>query len=178
MLNLKSCPKSSHSGLTCVASHFGPNIHHAFGVLFIETMSPRTFKNHPIWSHCFRVTLRFICQLEIVKFRQIILRLICFLFKKLIRFQIKNCLANDLTRNWRILIFVATNLSYGQTRPLLLFSFLSQYSTIYYKWKKRKWCAWDSNPGPQNWRCRLIHWAMAAPILELWVGFPRQFLIK
>ena len=27
-------------------------IHQAFGILLIETMSPRTFKNRPIWSHC------------------------------------------------------------------------------------------------------------------------------
>ena len=26
-------------------------IHQAFGILLIETMSPRTFKNRPIWSH-------------------------------------------------------------------------------------------------------------------------------
>ena len=35
-----------------VAFHFSPKFNHAFGLLLIETMSPRTFKNHPIWSHC------------------------------------------------------------------------------------------------------------------------------
>ena len=29
--------------------------------------------------------------------------------------------------------------------------------------KKLKWCAWHSNPGWQDGRCRRIHWAMAAP---------------
>ena len=26
-------------------------------------------------------------------------------------------------------------------------------------WRKRRWCAWDSKPGPQYWRPRWIHWA-------------------
>ena len=29
-------------------------------------------------------------------------------------------------------------------------------------WKKRRWCAWDSNPGREDGRCRQIHWAMVA----------------
>ena len=29
-------------------------------------------------------------------------------------------------------------------------------------WKKHRWCAWDSNLGPQNGRRRQNHWAMAA----------------
>ena len=36
-----------------VAFRLSPKIIHAFGQLLIETMSPRTFKNCPIWSHCF-----------------------------------------------------------------------------------------------------------------------------
>ena len=32
-----------------VAFHFSPKIHHAFGQLFMETISPRTYKNCPIW---------------------------------------------------------------------------------------------------------------------------------
>ena len=35
-----------------VAFHFSPKIHHAFGLLLVETMSPGTIKNRPIWSHC------------------------------------------------------------------------------------------------------------------------------
>ena len=34
-----------------------------------------------------------------------------------------------------------------------------------------KWCAWDSTPGPQDGRHRLIHWAFVAPFLAiLWVS--------
>ena len=29
---------------------------------------------------------------------------------------------------------------------------------------KHRWCTWDSNPGRQDGRCRLIHWATAAPL--------------
>ena len=32
-----------------------------------------------------------------------------------------------------------------------------------YNWKKRRWCSWDSNPGPQNGRRRHITLATAAP---------------
>ena len=51
----------------------------------------------------------------------------------------------------------------GQTRPLFLFIFVLfptqwQYSTNF-DYKKRRWCAWDSNPGQQDGRRR----AMAAP---------------
>ena len=31
-----------------------------------------------------------------------------------------------------------------------------------YKWKKRRWCAWYSNIGPQDVRHRWIHWVMVA----------------
>ena len=34
-----------------VAFHYCQNIHRAFGLLLIETMSTRTFKYRPIWSH-------------------------------------------------------------------------------------------------------------------------------
>ena len=33
-------------------------------------------------------------------------------------------------------------------------------------WKKHRWCAWDLNPGQQDWRRRRIHWAMAAPLFD------------
>ena len=33
------------------AFHFSPKVHHVFGLLLIETMSSRTFKNRPIWRH-------------------------------------------------------------------------------------------------------------------------------
>ena len=34
-----------------VAFHLSTKIHHAFGLLLIETISARTIKNRPIWSH-------------------------------------------------------------------------------------------------------------------------------
>ena len=34
-------------------------------------------------------------------------------------------------------------------------------------WKKRSWCAWDSNPGQQDGRRRQTHWAIAAPLNNL-----------
>ena len=41
-----------------------------------------------------------------------------------------------------------------------------------YKWLNHRWCAWDSNPGGQNGRCREIHWAIEAPhillLIPLW----------
>ena len=41
-----------------------------------------------------------------------------------------------------------------------LFSSFSHYS--FNNWKKHRWCAWDSNPGPQGGRRRRNHGAMAA----------------
>ena len=44
--------------------------------------------------------------------------------------------------------------------PFCLFSFFSyNFNT---NWKKRRWCAWDLNPGPQDGWGRRNHWAMAA----------------
>ena len=58
----------------------------------------------------------------------------------------------------------------GQSRPLFcLFLFFSHYN-FNTNWKKRRWCAWDSNLGLQNGRRRQNHRAMAAtqlhPILK------------
>ena len=48
----------------------------------------------------------------------------------------------------------------GQSRPLFcLFSFFSRYN-FNTNWKKHRWCAWDSNPGPQDGRRRRNHGAM------------------
>ena len=33
-----------------------------------------------------------------------------------------------------------------------------------YNWLKLSWCAWGSNLGRQDGRCRRIHWAMAAAL--------------
>ena len=48
----------------------------------------------------------------------------------------------------------------GQSRPFL-FSFFPRYN-LNTNWKKRRWCAWDSNPGPQDGKRRQNHGAMAA----------------
>ena len=45
-----------------------------------------------------------------------------------------------------------------------LFSFFSHYNFNTY-WNKHRWCAWDSNPGPQDGRRRLNHRAMAATLV-------------
>ena len=44
-----------------------------------------------------------------------------------------------------------------------LFSFFSCYN-FNTNWKKHRWCAWDSNPGPQDGRRRRNHRAMAATL--------------
>ena len=60
----------------------------------------------------------------------------------------------------------------GQSRPLFLFIFV--FSTSYNlnsNWKKRRWCAWDSNPGWQDGRRERIHWATAAPQIFIPANF-------
>ena len=66
-----------------------------------------------------------------------------------------------------------------------LFLSFSQYMTnieeILTKWRKHWWFAWDLNPGSQDGRCRRIHWAMAAPHLQLCSNsipsfLPRSFI--
>ena len=54
---------------------------------------------------------------------------------------------------------------YGPNPVYLLFIFVLfsfQYQIQHHKLKKRKWCAWDSNPGLQDGWQRLKHGAMAA----------------
>ena len=55
-------------------------------------------------------------------------------------------------------------LKMGQSRPLFVYfrSFLITISIQIEK--KRRWCAWDSNPGPQVSRCRQNHRAMGATL--------------
>ena len=43
-----------------------------------------------------------------------------------------------------------------------LFSLFSHYNFNKTNWKKRRWCVWDLNPGPQDGRRRQNHRAMAA----------------
>ena len=49
-----------------------------------------------------------------------------------------------------------------QTRPFSSFSRRNDYYSTQFDsiWKKRRWYL---NPGPQDGRCRWIHWAMAPP---------------
>ena len=56
----------------------------------------------------------------------------------------------------------------GQSRPLFVY-FCSFPVTISIQIeKKRRWCAWDSNPGQQDGRRRRNHGAMAAtPKIDL-----------
>ena len=50
-----------------------------------------------------------------------------------------------------------------QTRPLFcLFSSFSHYNFNNTNWKKCRWCAWDSNLRPKDYKCRWYHGAMAA----------------
>ena len=54
-----------------------------------------------------------------------------------------------------------------------LFSFFSyNFNT---NWKKRRWCAWDLNPGPQDGRRRRNHWAMAATNVYFKLNEQKQF---
>ena len=46
-----------------------------------------------------------------------------------------------------------------------LFSSFSHYNFNNTNWKKHRWCAWDSNPGPQNGRRRRNHGAIAATLI-------------
>ena len=78
----------------------------------------------------------------------------------------------------------------GQSRPLFcLFLFFSRHN-FNTNWKKHRWCAWDSNPGPQDGRCRQNHGALAATvntvkssgsvctyILKNWVQMPSMIII-
>ena len=71
-----------------------------------------------------------------------------------------------------LVLFLALSLSFclyltqmGQSRPLFcLFSSFSSYNFNNTNWKKHWWCAWDSNPGPQDGRCRQSQGAMAATL--------------
>ena len=66
---------------------------------------------------------------------------------------------------WTASCFYGPNLA-----PFCLFWSFSQrndkYSTtVDYKWKKRRWCAWNSSLGLQDCRHRRIHWAMVKRLL-------------
>ena len=78
-------------------------------------------------------------------------------------FSLLNVSSGFLLRLWnKPIVF----LKMGQSRPLLVYfrSFHIPIQMTNKNWKKHRWCAWDSNPGGQDGRCRRIHWAMAAPL--------------
>ena len=50
------------------------------------------------------------------------------------------------------------------------FSYFSNYNFNNESWNKRRWCAWDSNPGPQDGRHKQNHRAMA------WFINPRMLI--
>ena len=65
----------------------------------------------------------------------------------------------------------------GQSRPLFV-NFSSFLVTISIQIeKKHRWCAWDSNPGPQDGRRRRNHGAMVATHL-LFATFWRSRIVK
>ena len=70
-------------------------------------------------------------------------------------------IGSDRSTNWATT--TAANLFFKWAKPasflfiFVLFSTQWQYSTKF-DYKKRRWCAWDSNPGRQNGRRRRIHW--------------------
>ena len=62
---------------------------------------------------------------------------------------------------WAIFLFRSYSFFNGPIpASFCLFSLFSRYN--FNNWKKRRWSAWDSNPGPQDGRRRWNHGAMAA----------------
>ena len=58
-----------------------------------------------------------------------------------------------------MLYFIVYVLSFQKAIPSALLSIL----TITIETKMQSCCARDSNPGPHDYGCRQIHWAMTAP---------------
>ena len=54
-------------------------------------------------------------------------------------------------------------LKWGQSQALFVYIRLFHMTQFKYKLIKRRWCAWDSNLGQNDERCRRNHWAKAAP---------------
>ena len=72
-----------------------------------------------------------------------------------------SCLPWPLDQGGPALIMLFFFKKMGQSRLFCFFSFFSCYN-FNTNWKKLRWCAWDSNPGPQDGRRRRNHRAMAA----------------
>ena len=53
--------------------------------------------------------------------------------------------------------------------PFCLFLSFSRYNFNNTNWKKHRWCAWNSNPGPQDGRCRRNHRATATAHMKVFL---------
>ena len=51
------------------------------------------------------------------------------------------------------------------------FNYILVYNSNYRTFKKHRFCAWDSNPGPQNGRHWRFYWAMVATLIDLFSKF-------
>ena len=60
----------------------------------------------------------------------------------------------------------------GQSWPLFVLFLFSSCYNFNTNWKKHRWCAWDSNPGPQDGRRRQNHGAMAATSEQIFESNP------
>ena len=64
----------------------------------------------------------------------------------------------------------------GHSWPLfVLFSSISHHNFRKH-WIKRRCCAWNSNPAPQNGRHRRIHWAIVAANWSVYVNYVGMFV--
>ena len=80
---------------------------------------------------------------------------------------------------WRLLLLYIFLKKMGQSWPL--FPFIFVFSTCHnsnLNWKKRRWCAWDSNPGRQDGRRKRIHWATAAPQTIIMIRWSFTFICR
>ena len=69
---------------------------------------------------------------------------------------------NDLAYAKKTMALLSYDGILSEKKPPSLNWFVYYYKFNKTKWKKRRWCAWDLNPGPQDGRCRWNHRAMAA----------------
>ena len=91
--------------------------------------------------------------------------------KKLLRNLVSTCRISFLSIIWTLIktsfcfgcvynvTFIFLN---GPIPASFLFIFVFSHYNFNTNWKKRRWCAWDSKPGPQDGRRRQNHRAMAA----------------
>ena len=79
---------------------------------------------------------------------------------------------NQLHQNMIVLSAVNVFLKKCANPGLFFVYFCSFLVTISIQIEKACWCAWDSNPGPQDSRCRQNHRAMAVNVIKhFWTIF-------